>query len=369
MFALRRTENRDKLGLAWLATAWPLRGAKHRRAERFLGTVAFTERGATLMKSLDFGRYALCSCVAAAMLAACGGSRPPIGAPGAMPQRYAIATHTKKPVSGELLYASDNEGGAIRVFSYPQGGLVQTLTGFAAPPFYVCSDGRGNVFVPTTNLQSPGYIYEFAHGGTQPIETLADPGPGWALSCSVDPTTGNLAVANGNNVVVYPNAQGTPTIYEASDVGAWDCAYDGSGDLFVDGHSYGNKIAELPVGGASFLDITLNESVAWAHLLWWDKRLVTGGYSRSVHGPIEVFQVSISGSNGIVSGPVLLYGKSKHRPGTADEFALSGDTLVMPEGPGDSLLNLWHYPKGGKPYKVLDQRPRDYDFYGVAISK
>ena len=33
--------------------------------------------------------YALCSCVAAAMLAACGGSQPPIGAPGAMPQMRA----------------------------------------------------------------------------------------------------------------------------------------------------------------------------------------------------------------------------------------------------------------------------------------
>jgi len=37
------------------------------------------------MRSTDLGRYALSSCVAAAMLAACGGSQPPIGAPGAMP--------------------------------------------------------------------------------------------------------------------------------------------------------------------------------------------------------------------------------------------------------------------------------------------
>jgi hypothetical protein len=38
------------------------------------------------MKISDFGRYALSSCVAATMLAGCGGSQPPIGAPGAMPQ-------------------------------------------------------------------------------------------------------------------------------------------------------------------------------------------------------------------------------------------------------------------------------------------
>ena len=32
------------------------------------------------MKSLDFSRYALTCCVAAAMLAGCGGSQPPVGA-------------------------------------------------------------------------------------------------------------------------------------------------------------------------------------------------------------------------------------------------------------------------------------------------
>jgi len=36
------------------------------------------------MKSFDFGHYALCSCVAAALLAGCGGSQPQIGAPGAI---------------------------------------------------------------------------------------------------------------------------------------------------------------------------------------------------------------------------------------------------------------------------------------------
>jgi hypothetical protein len=63
---------------------WALRGAKHRHAETLLGTVAFTDRGAKQMKSLNLGRYALSSCVAAAMLAGCGGSQTPIGAPGAM---------------------------------------------------------------------------------------------------------------------------------------------------------------------------------------------------------------------------------------------------------------------------------------------
>jgi hypothetical protein len=40
---------------------------------------------------LGLARCALSSCVAAAMLAGCGGSQPPIGAPGAMPENHARA--------------------------------------------------------------------------------------------------------------------------------------------------------------------------------------------------------------------------------------------------------------------------------------
>ena len=38
-------------------------------------------------------RYALSSCVVAGTLAGCGGSQPPIGAPGATPQSRAVAQH------------------------------------------------------------------------------------------------------------------------------------------------------------------------------------------------------------------------------------------------------------------------------------
>jgi hypothetical protein len=45
------------------------------------------------MMGLNLGRYALSSCVAAAMLAGCGGSQPPIGTPGAMPHSAQSASH------------------------------------------------------------------------------------------------------------------------------------------------------------------------------------------------------------------------------------------------------------------------------------
>jgi hypothetical protein len=49
---------------------------------------------------------------AAAFLAACGGSQPPIGAPGAMPQTSAIATHAEP---GGLRVLPPDERDTLRI--------------------------------------------------------------------------------------------------------------------------------------------------------------------------------------------------------------------------------------------------------------
>jgi hypothetical protein len=61
------------------------------------------------MTGLGLGRSALCSCVAAAMLAGCGGSQPPISAPGAMQQSTPITTHADRPGSWMLPEAKDGD--------------------------------------------------------------------------------------------------------------------------------------------------------------------------------------------------------------------------------------------------------------------
>ena len=98
--------------------------------------------------------------------------------------------------------------GAVLVLSFPKGDLVGTLTGFSVPSGE-CVDESGDVFVADGGADT---IREYAHGGTTPIATLNDPGEPYG--CSVDPTTGNLAVTNGSDsVAIYPSAQGTPTLY------------------------------------------------------------------------------------------------------------------------------------------------------------
>ena len=81
------------------------------------------------MTSLGLSRYALTMGVAAAMLAGCGGSQPPIGVPGAMPQTHAIVERSdhakwqslraavKDAWSGDLLYVA-TAGGDVYVLSF-----------------------------------------------------------------------------------------------------------------------------------------------------------------------------------------------------------------------------------------------------------
>ena len=74
------------------------------------------------MKNLDFGRCALCICAAAAMLAACGGSQPPIGAPGAVPQ---VPDHKKHSKTFEFT-------GAAQSFVVPESVTAITVTASGA---------------------------------------------------------------------------------------------------------------------------------------------------------------------------------------------------------------------------------------------
>ena len=133
---------------------------------------------------------------------------------------------------GDLLYVSDNGTGNVYVFLYPSGVLSGTLTGLGGP-VGECVDRAGDVWIGT---QTPPEMIEYSHGGTTPIATLND-NTGVPVGCAVDPTTGNLAVGNSDNVAIYTNARGNPT-YTDSDLGSFtNCTYDKTGDLFVDGDS------------------------------------------------------------------------------------------------------------------------------------
>ena len=194
---------------------------------------------------------------------------------GGLPQTRSIAPHVERgrswmapeAKSEDLLYISDYYG--VHVFSYPKGQYVGDIDAFG---YGLCSDRAGDVFV----TDAPAYqVYEYAHGSTKRLQTLygnyVDFGP---IDCSVDPTTGNLAVASSDSgfVVVFPKAEQNPKVYYDQTMlhaSMFFCAYDDKGNLFVDSiynrsHSH-LYIGELPKGTKQFA----NYSTGLAHRASW----------------------------------------------------------------------------------------------------
>lgn len=165
--------------------------------------------------------------------------------------------------SGALLYISDYGSGRVNIYSYPQGKLVGSLSGFEQPQG-VCSDAAGNVWIANTGTSE---IVEFAHGGTVPIGALENPGQNPA-DCSVNPKNGDLAVSS---ITTTTGGKGTVTIFNVTDgtsktIGAkafqsmYFLGYDNQGNLFVDGLHTGTLVfyyAEVRSGHATFEDINL----------------------------------------------------------------------------------------------------------------
>ena len=324
------------------------------------------------MNTLGFSRYALSIVAAAALLAACGGSHAPIGAPGVMPQSLAVTTRVgsggswmlPEAKTSDLLYVSNPGNNTLTVYAYQSRKLVGTLDGFSNPAG-LCADTAGNVWI--TN-EGGDDVIEYAHGGTQPIKTLHD-GSEQPLACSVDETTGNLAILNAGDVAVYRGASGSPKRYAGGGVyGDYALGYGGHGDLLVDGGSYDNPnfiaFAQLRPGTTHLQQLVLSKTLQWAPptFVQWDgqfwvvgsetldwfkltsKRPIFEGYSTiSPTSPIAQFWIA------------TIYGGSAR-----------GDQIVVTED-NPYKVEFFQYPAGGQPFaSIIDGLSNPY---GITVSK
>ncbi|MGA2759072.1 MAG: hypothetical protein ABSF08_01970 [Candidatus Cybelea sp.] len=299
-----------------------------------------------------FGRSALTLC-AAAVLAGCAihqsGGTLPVGVSGATAPG-AQSWIDPQATSHDLLYISDTGTSEVYVYSYPSDKLVGTLKDFRDPGGE-CVDKNGNVFIANTGDED---ILEYAHGGTKPIATLKDPGY-FPFGCSVDPTTGNLGVANNfassgsgqGNVVIFTHARGKPKGgYTDPNINQMLlCGYDDKGNLFVDGLTKGSgfAFAELRSGSTTLTDITLNQSIANPGGVQWDgKHIAVGDQSTNV-----VYQFDVSGKKGTKAGSTPLTGAAE-----VVQFWIAGSKLIGPDA-GEGDAGIWTYPAGGAPLKTI----------------
>lgn len=260
----------------------------------------------------------------------------------------------------DLLYVSDGGGsGAVYVFSYPRGALVGTLTDFEGRTQSVCSDRAGDVFVAIFNL-GDNEIVEYAHGATAPLATLAVPGE--PVGCSVDPTTGDLAVAiysydsSPGSVAVYRNAAGTPSLFRSpgiSDIS--DCTYDGSGNLYVSGvNNRGFALGELAAGSTTLKSVAVKGRVSGAYLepIAWDGSDLAIGDFDGRGREYEVKRLRVDGGVARIDGE-REFALSRGAFSGDSRFSIYQGSIIFPYQNSNGVrahkgrAGFWNYSVGG----------------------
>jgi hypothetical protein len=320
--------------------------------------------------------YAAAIGASAALLSACNGGSPSGFGPSATPQSPAArGVHPDRGPSWmspeaktakDLLYVSDSSTYDVYVFTYPKLKLVGTLTN-QNNPAGLCTDSSGDVYI--TQLYGGGHIVEYAHGGTTQLKSLSDSSyePG---ACSVDPTNGNLAVANivsdyfgEGSLMLFDNASGSGTIVSPPSSGSWfsvnTLGYDDKGNIFFAGSCNSAFCAgELPAGSSTAENVTLSTSPQGAGSVQWDGKYIT--YSDSYDGTI--YRYKFKGTTGTEVSSTTLDGLGQWVQGSWVE----GKDVAAPYSTGD-LVSIYKYTAGGKATQTVSGSPMENPF-GVTIS-
>jgi hypothetical protein len=286
-----------------------------------------------------------------------------------------------------LLYVSDAYNGVVDIYNYRSNKdqLYGQLTGFHHP-LGLCVDPAGDVFVDDYD----GYeIDEYAHGGTTPIASISD-SYGRPNGCAVDPSTGNIAVADGfnpsdygGNIVVFTGGlDGTETEYGGKNLDLYyfdPPAYDAHGNLFFEGTTYSTQtvFAELPAGQSIPVQLS-GLTISQTGAVEWDGSyidVVDGDYQEKGVGAIH--RVTVSGSAVSVKRTTILtddcYGSYDYagvfQPyigGTTRRLntVVAGNTAV--ECP--NRVDFWNFAKGGNPKRVLPANISPIWPFGATLS-
>jgi hypothetical protein len=346
------------------------------------------------MRTFAFRRYALTIGIAAALLAGCATQRladtPPPAADagfeaaatsdaiaGTMPHFVAGAKRpdhrTSRMLPGaknvkKLLYISDWSTNDVYVYDYNKGTLEGQITGLN-DPYGQCVDKKGNVWVVAYGGSA---VSEFAHGGTQAVKTLTT---GYQpMGCSVDPTTGNLAVAGSESVDVFVHARGKAHGYQNHVCFPfWAPGYDGAGNLYVEALLYGSAkplsgytdplACELPHGGRSLRGVHLSFGIYYPASVMWDGKHLTlsdQDYLDNKETAIDRVSEDASGNLTLI-GQTILTDDCEGSVVEVPQPFIVGKTVVggnlRCSSYGQPKFDYWPYPAGGNPTRSLQSPP------------
>ncbi len=305
-------------------------------------------------------RLSLCALLFAA--AGCAGVQSPIATPGA-PSNAETVPAAKRGTSwmapeaqesGSLLYVSNWGTTDVTVYTYANGGglvLVGRLTGFSLPGG-LCTDSSGNVWIPDAGGRR---IFEYAHGGTKPIQTI-QLSTGYPYACAVDSATGNVAVSSAHPngkyqaygvVDVFSKGSRRPARYSTLHgfKNVYFVAYDDASNLYADGSPcivrgcyYRQEgppgLYKLSSGGSAFKRLTLRGTKLQepAAVNWVKPTLLVGDRNFEEQGTSGAFKVFVSGSKATVVG-TLSFGGTHQAYG----FSRRATRVVVPDFTGNAV--------------------------------
>jgi hypothetical protein len=271
----------------------------------------------------------------------------------------------------DLVYVS--AGRSILVYEFGAKSVIEKLTGFTSARGS-CTDANANVYVTNYNGAD---VVEYSHGVTTPSRLLIDP-DAYPVDCSVDPTTGNLAVLNiygktessPGNVAIFTGAKGKPKLYSYSAISQFTaCGYDGAGDLIVSGYSgFDLAFADLPAGGKALQSFSLPLNYPWqapAYIRWDGRYLVVE--FRNGNDGFTFVQYAVSGSSGTQQGTTTItYGDVGPGPfwvgktGRGKKQAANTVGAAIP----DFGTYFWSFPQGTPLYELRYGQ----DTYGTGVT-
>lgn len=303
------------------------------------GSKRLANRAGTMTRDFKRGALVFAVLLSAAVSSGCGGAQPPTQ----IPQTLATVQTVREPKAHTLLYIADYYPTALEEYSYPKAKYKKSFTADLDEPQGTCSGAKGDFWVVNSGNNE---ILGYKHGASKPWATLTETN-GSEIGCAQDSVTGNLAVAilSTGDVLVYPNASGTPTTYSTPLSKALYVTYDNDGDLFVDGYTTSNfALVELPKGSGTFITISLNVNFGYASPIEYVAPYLVLGAANSD----DMYQFSISGSSGTEANGFHLTGS-----GDLVAFQVSGDEVAAI---GARSSGLWKYPAGGQPIVTIDPK-------------
>ena len=282
-----------------------------------------------------------------------------------------------------LIYVSDGASGTVDVYNYRSktGKLYGQLTGLNFP-YGQCIDGAGNVYVVDNGTAE---VYEFAHGGTTPIATVADQF-GYPTGCSVNPKNGDMAITNfdslssggGGVVIASGGLSGKQTNYSGTALyRAFPPGYDPAGNLFVQGTDYSGvpSFQELPAGKKAFKPLN-GLAVGFPGSVAWDGKYLTAtDQNYRFNYTTMIYRITVT------SGEVKIAGKTEltdscypyHNWMVAIQPFVTGmgdkqNVVVAGNLNCPNRENYFSYTKGGNPTRSIDPSIAPKAPYGQVVS-